>query len=255
MDMLKKERQLYILELVERDGRATTNDLTAELGVTEDTIRKDFQELSAQGKVKRIHGGVLRIEKGLLDFEERIVQQSSVKEQLAKKAVELIADKQVLYIDGGTTNLKLAEALPQDFAGSIITNSPAIALTLCKYPNTVITLIGGTLERTTKIVEGTSAIQQIQGMNIQCCILGVSSLSPESGITFPSSGEAILKREVMNHSDQIIVIANKEKLGTVATFHSSAVSEINILVTNETSKDVLSKYEQCGIKIVVQELE
>ncbi|MGL5434970.1 MAG: DeoR/GlpR family DNA-binding transcription regulator [Lachnospiraceae bacterium] len=253
--MLKKERQLYILELVEQDGRATTNDLTAELGVAEDTIRKDFQELSAQGKVKRIHGGVLRIERGLVDFEDRIVQQSSEKEQLAKKAVELIADKQVLYIDGGTTNLKLAEALPQDFAGSVITNSPAIALTLCKYPNAVITIIGGNLEPTTKIVEGTSAIQQIQEMNIQCCILGVSSLSPQSGITFPSSGEAILKREVMSRSEQTIVIANKEKLGTVATFHSNPVSAIDILVTNETNKEILSKYEQCGINIVVQETE
>lgn len=253
--MLKKERQLYILGLVERNGRATTNDLTAELGVAEDTIRKDFQELSAQGKVKRIHGGVLKIEKGLVDFEERIVQQSSVKEQLARKATELIVGKHVLYIDGGTTNLKFAEALPEDFAGSVITNAPAIALALCKYPNVVITLIGGNLERTTKIVEGTSAIQQIQELNIQCCILGVSSLSPQSGITFPSSGEAILKKEVMNRSEQTIVIANKEKLGTVATFHSNAVSAIDILVTNETNRDILSKYEQCGIKIVVQETE
>ncbi|MGL5435511.1 MAG: DeoR/GlpR family DNA-binding transcription regulator [Lachnospiraceae bacterium] len=253
--MLKKERQLYILELVEQDGRATTNDLTAELGVAEDTIRKDFQELSAQGKVKRIHGGVLRIEKGLLDFEDRIVQQSSVKEQLAKKATEMIVDKHVLYIDGGTTNLKFAEALPPDFAGSVITNSPAIALALCKLPNIVITLIGGNLERTTKIVEGSSAIHQIQEMNIECCILGVSSLSPQSGITFPSSGEALLKREVINRSEQVIVIANKEKLGTVATFHSNAVSVIDILVTNETNKEILSKYEQYGINVVAQETE
>ena len=60
--MLKKERQIYILEKVKREGRAITNDLVEELGVAEDTIRKDFQELSKKGLVRRIHGGVLRME-------------------------------------------------------------------------------------------------------------------------------------------------------------------------------------------------
>lgn len=248
--MLKKERQLYILDLVEREGRATTNELTAALSVAEDTIRKDFQELSAQKKVKRIHGGVLRIDKKLQKFEDRINQFASAKEQLAKKAVEQILDKQVLYIDGGTTNLKLAESLPEDFAGTIITNSPAISMALCKYPNIAITLIGGDLEKTTKIVEGANAVQQLQELNVQCCILGVSSLSPECGITLPSSGEAILKREAMNHSKQTMVIANKEKLGTIATFHASDISAIDILVTNETDEAVLKKYSQQGVTVI-----
>lgn len=253
--MLKKERQIYILEKVAKEGRAITNDLTAELGVAEDTIRKDFQELSAQGRVKRIHGGVLRIESGLLNFEERAVQQPSVKQRLAEKAVELIGDRHVLYIDGGTTNLKFAEALPKDFAGTVITNSPAIALVLCGYHNIEITLIGGNLEKTTKIVEGAGAIRQLQEMNIECCVLGVSSLSPENGITFPSSSEAILKREVINHSHQIIVIANKEKLGSVATFYSADISSIDILVTNETDERILKDYSKGGTQVIVQDLQ
>lgn len=253
--MTKMERQLYILEKVEKEGKAITNEVVAELGVAEDTIRKDFQELSAQGKVQRFHGGILRIEKGLLDFEERSTQQPSVKRQLAEKAVEFILDKHVLYIDGGTTNLKFAESLPKDFAGTVITNSPAIALALCTFENISITLIGGNLEKTTRIVEGSSAIRQLQDLNIECCILGVSSLSPENGVTFPSSGEAMLKKEVMEHSGQIMVIANKEKLGSVATFRSSDISAINVLVTNETDEKILRDYRQYGIQVIAQEVQ
>ena len=110
--MLKKERQIYILDKVEKEGRATTKELVAELGVAEDTIRKDFQEMSAKGQVQRIHGGVLRIEKKLLNFDDRITQQPSVKQELAESAVGLIEGKKILYIDGGTTNLKFAESLP-----------------------------------------------------------------------------------------------------------------------------------------------
>lgn len=251
--MLKKERQLYILEKVEKEGRATTNDLVAEFGVAEDTIRKDFQELSAQNKVKRIHGGVLRVEQGLLDFEERSTHQPSVKRQLAEKAAEIVCDKHVLYIDGGTTNLKFAESLPEQFAGTVITNAPAIALALCQHKNVSVTLIGGTLEKTTKIVEGESAIRQIQELNIECCVLGVSSLSPECGITFPSSGEAILKKEVVAHSGQVIAIANKEKLGSVAAFRSNDISVIDILVTNETDQAVLTPYVKSGVQVIAQD--
>ncbi|MFQ7536495.1 MAG: hypothetical protein ACLRL6_03545 [Clostridium sp.] len=97
--------------------------------------------------------------------------------------------------------------------GTIITNSPAIALALCEYKNIKINLIGGKLDPVTRIIKGTSSIKQIEAMNIECCILGVSSLSPENGITFPSFGEAELKKELIARSSQIIVIANKEKLG------------------------------------------
>ena len=106
--MLKKERQIYILEKVKREGRAITNDLVEELGVAEDTIRKDFQELSKKGLVRRIHGGVLRMENNIIDFNERITMNPTIKQQLAMKATELISLKSVVYIDGGTTNLKFA---------------------------------------------------------------------------------------------------------------------------------------------------
>lgn len=253
--MLKKERQMYILDRVEKDGRAITNDLVKELSVAEDTIRKDFQELSAKGLVKRIHGGVLRIEKKISAFDDRIIQYALIKQALAEKTLELINNKKVLYIDGGTTNLKLAECLAKNYTGTVITNSPAIALVLCANKNIGINLIGGQLENTTQIIKGTSAIKQIQEINIECCILGVSSLSLESGITFPSYEEAILKKEVINRSKQIIVIANKEKLETAATFFADDISVINILVTNEMNENILRNYSQKGIQIITQSID
>ena len=78
--MLKRERQQYILDKVNRDGSALTKDIKEEFGVAEDTVRKDFQELSALGKVRRIHGGVLKLEQGAVDFELRASEQTSVKQ-------------------------------------------------------------------------------------------------------------------------------------------------------------------------------
>lgn len=252
--MVKKERQEYILERVEKEGRVLTKDLVEEFHIAEDTVRKDFQELSAKGKVQRFHGGVLRIADKPRSFKDRISEQPTVKQQLAIKAVDYILDKKVLYIDGGTTNLKLAESIPMDYQGTVITNAPAVALALCEHPNVDITLIGGDLNKTTKVITGNKAIEQIHTINIQCCILGVSSLSEENGITYPISDEAVLKQEVIRQSKQVIAIANKEKLGSTATFYAADLSQLDILITNETNEDMLRSYRAMGIDIISENI-
>ena len=253
--MLKQERQIYILEKVKKEGRATTNELVQELGLAEDTIRKDFQEMSAKGLVKRIHGGVLKVEEELINFDERITHKPSVKLRLAQRAAELVKDKKMLYIDGGTTNLRFAESLPVDFNGTVVTNSPTISIALCKFPDVHVTLLGGNLNKTTKIVEGSSAIQQMSTLNFECAVIGVSSLSPENGITFPSYDESVLKQEAIRHCKQTIAIANKEKLGTVAGFYAGDLSMIDVLVTNEKDESILQKYFENGIEIIIEDIE
>lgn len=254
--MLKKERQIYILERVNKEGRAITNDLTKELDVAEDTIRKDFQELAAKGLVRRIHGGVLRIESSVLHYNERLTSNISAKVRLAERALELVLDKHVLYIDGGTTNQKLAEVLPTTFDGTIITNSPITALSaLTRLVNAKVNIIGGKLDPVSQVIKGTSAIKQIQELNIECCVLGVSSLTPENGVTFPSSGEATLKKELVKHSNHVIVIANKEKLGSIATFFACDISDIDYLVTNETDPTIINKYIDKGVHVIIHETD
>ena len=235
--MLKRERQQYILDKVNRDGSALTKDIKEEFGVAEDTVRKDFQELSALGKVRRIHGGVLKLEQGAVDFELRASEQTSVKQYLAEKTLDFVKDKRVLYIDSGSTNLKLAQILPEGYSGTLITNSPAISLVLCECKNAEVILLGGNLEKTAKVVMGSNAIGQLEEMNIECCILGVSALSPENGITFPIS-------------EQIIAIANKEKLGRVSAFYCADISVIDILVTDEINEAILEPYRQCGVQVI-----
>lgn len=283
--MLKKERRDYILARVRRDGRITTKELVEELGLAEDTIRKDFQDLSAKGLVLRVHGGVLRLEgetgdtdaqstakilqeihalqaaatgrgnrEKHVDFYERVTQHPGVKKKLAGRAVQLVKGMQVLYIDGSTTNLWFAEALPEDFSGTVITNSPAVALALCKYPDVEVNIVGGTLQKVDRVVQGSRAIEQLQNLNLECSVLGISSLSAQHGVTYPSSGEAIYKREIMDHSRKVIAIANREKLAASATFLSKEISAVDILVTNETREEILAPFREAGVQVIVEEV-
>lgn len=279
--MMKKERQKYILDRVKTEGRITTKELVEKFGLAEDTIRKDLQELSAKGLVQRVHGGVLRLDDTgrdelpetngsgreqrvnpvtdpvarHTDFYERVTQYPEVKKQLAARAAELVRGMHVLYIDGSTTTLWFAESLPADFSGTVITNSPAVGLELCKYPGIEITMVGGNLHKVDRVVQGSRAIEQLQMLNLECSVLGISSLSAEYGVTYPSSGEAIYKREIMKHSSKVIAIANKEKLDTSATFFSSDISSVDILVTNETREEILQPFREKGIEVIIEAVQ
>ena len=57
--MLKKERQAYIIQQINVHNKVLSSDLSAQLDVSEDTVRRDLQELSEEGKLIKVHGGAL----------------------------------------------------------------------------------------------------------------------------------------------------------------------------------------------------
>ena len=250
--MLKQDRYDYIMKKVNSEGRAITTELQKELNVSEATIRKDLQDLAAKGLVKRVHGGILNRINDDLNFEVSSDLQVSIKEALARKAVELIVDKKVIFIDNGTTNLKFAEQLPLTYSGIIITNSPHISLVLCNHPNIQINLIGGELDKKTKAIKGSVTLSEVQKLNIECCILGIPCFNSEYGITVPSYEESLLKRQLITQSSCIISMVTKEKLERISTFYVDSINSINYLITETTAdKRLIDLYRNKGIEILL----
>jgi DeoR/GlpR family transcriptional regulator of sugar metabolism len=128
--MVKRERQLKILDKVRDSQKVLSVFLAEELNVSEDTIRRDLNELSGKGLVTKIHGGaVMRIQK-LYQYNEDIIFNKKKKTEVALKAVPLIQDGMVIIISGGTTNLVLAKLFPKDIKAIIYTYSLPIAMQL-----------------------------------------------------------------------------------------------------------------------------
>lgn len=57
--MLKKERQAFIIQQINIHNKVLSSDLCAQLDVSEDTVRRDLQELAEEGKLMKVHGGAL----------------------------------------------------------------------------------------------------------------------------------------------------------------------------------------------------
>ena len=93
--MTKRDRHAYILDYIRKNGRITTNELVSKFQCTEDTIRKDFQELTAKGLVQRFHGGVEQLEKGVIQYKDRTITQAEAKEALAAATVPFLLDTEL----------------------------------------------------------------------------------------------------------------------------------------------------------------
>ena len=116
--MLAQERLGKIREMVKRDGKVYVNELCEIFDISEDSIRKDLKKLENQGLIERIYGGaLLKEEQGLLNgivrtarFDTRLHQDVSLKEIIAEKALNIIENDEVIYIDASSTNVLLQKS-------------------------------------------------------------------------------------------------------------------------------------------------
>ena len=129
--MLSEERRDLILERLGRDGKVVAADLSAELAVSPDTVRRDLRELADAGLLRRVHGGALPAAVGARPYAVRREQAPEAKEAIARATSGLFRQGQVILLDAGTTTLEVARRLPPDLEATVITNSPPIAVARC----------------------------------------------------------------------------------------------------------------------------
>src|SRR4051812_20966958 len=147
--MLTRHRKELLLARLRQDGQIVAKSLSEELALSEDTIRRDLRELAAEGLLQRVHGGALPLDvpmsPAMGDFAARQQISSDAKPAIARAAAAMIPPGHVVFIDGGTTAVQLARALPPDLRCTVVTHSPSVAVELSGHPLIDVILIGGRL--------------------------------------------------------------------------------------------------------------
>jgi DeoR/GlpR family transcriptional regulator of sugar metabolism len=233
--MLTEQRKQLLLDRLARDGRIVAKELSAELRLSEDTIRRDLRELAGEGRLTRVHGGALPASPTVVNLAARRSMATDEKSRLGQKAASLIQRRQRVFIDGGTTHLELVRALPLDLDFTVITHSPTIAAALEPHQAVEVILIGGRLFRHSMVAVGAEALEQIQRLRIDLGFVGLTGLHPEEGGTTGDFEEAAIKRAMIARSAETVVLVTAEKLGAVSAFNVCAMKDLtSIVVTRET---------------------
>jgi DeoR/GlpR family transcriptional regulator of sugar metabolism len=218
--------------------------------VSEDTVRRDLRELAAQGLVQRVHGGAMPPAPQPGDFAVRRETCTEEKAAIARAAVEVVAGARVLLLDGSTTNLELARLLPDTRVGTVLTNSPPIAVALAEHPAIDVVMIGGRLDKRAQVTVGASVVDFIRTVRADACVLGVCALHPEVGLTTDDLAEAEVKRAMVQSSGEVVALATSDKLRAASAYLVSPVREVTHLVAEPGAPDeLLDPYRALGLSV------
>jgi DeoR/GlpR family transcriptional regulator of sugar metabolism len=251
--VLPDQRREAILGALARDGRVVATQLAAALGVSDDTVRRDLDELDAAGRVRRVRGGALPAEAvtppRMVDRQELHTAEKTV---VAERAALLLADEAVVSLGGGTTCLAIARLLAVDGrARQILTTSPDVALALADAPGEVL-LAGGRLEPDSRTTVGAEALDAVRRMRPGVAVLGACSLHPAVGLTTYCAGEAEVLREQARCAGRLMVATESAKLGSTAAHVVAAAGDVAQLITDAAAPEAeLAALRAAGVEVVV----
>ena len=248
--MLKRERQSFILRQVNIHNKVLSSDLSIEMEVSEDTIRRDLNELSDDGKILKVHGGALS-KSFHLSISPGNVYSLDSKKIIAQKAISLIKDGMFVLTTGGTTIIELAKALPAELSATFITGSIPAAHEYTHHPNIELIFIGDKVSKVSQITVGGEAISKIRQIKADLCILGTNALDTINGLTDNDWDVVQVKKAMIESSDKVVSLSISEKLNTSQRIKVCDLQEIDILITElQPSHEMLVNYKKAGLEIL-----
>ena len=232
------ERQRAILERVEASGDVTIADLALALNVSEMTVRRDVERLEREGALRRTHGRVVRGVSGSYEppFAARADRSAGEKALIARQVSELIADRQTVILDGGSTGVAIARELATREL-TVCTPSLRVADELRSATGVRLMLTGGTMRRGEESLIGPSAVATLEEHRFDVYVMTVSGLDPLQGCTEWNTDDAIIKRTALRVSSRCIVAADSSKFGSTAFARVCGLDAISVVVSDESLSD------------------
>jgi DeoR/GlpR family transcriptional regulator of sugar metabolism len=248
--MLKSERHQFIMKQINLHNRVLTSDLVQLLNVSEDTVRRDLQELFNENKLFKVHGGALS-KSYQASIDDSTVYAKESKIEIAKKANKLILDGMVIIIGGGTTILELVKHLRPNLSATFYVISPQVAVELAKYENVEVIIIGGIFSKNSQVTYGGHVINQLADIKADLCLMGTSALHPIDGLTDTDWEINQLKKTMIASARETAVLCIAEKLNISLRLRVCSMQSINYLITElNNANELLKPYATDKLQIV-----
>ena len=202
--MLKRERQAYILHQVNLHNKVLSTDLSQHINVSDDTIRRDLQELAEAGKLIKVHGGALSPSFHHGNQSSKDLYSSTQKRIIAQKASTLIKDGIFVLTGGGTTIIELAKSLPPELHATFISGSIPAIYEYMNHPNIDVIVIGDKISKNSKITVGLEAISRIRQLRTDLCFLGINAINLDNGVSDNDSDVVQIKKAMLESSQRLV---------------------------------------------------
>lgn len=230
------ERHEQIIEILTKRTSTTVLYLANELCVSPPTIRRDLNYLEKQNRLRRTFGGAVITNRNVseIPFDLRNSEDTKTKEDLALKAVSMIKDDMVIFLDASSTVLRLVPHLKNFKNITVITNSPKVNLALAELNITSFST-GGILLKNAKAYIGNFAEDFVKRFNADICFLSCRGISDDGILTDGSIEESTLRLAMMSCSKKSVYIMSSNKLGKKYRFNIAHAADVELICDKEVN--------------------
>nr|WP_297458498.1 DeoR/GlpR family transcriptional regulator [uncultured Halomonas sp.] len=231
--MTQQKRHDAIIALVKRQGYASIEQLAQSFNVTPQTVRRDLNQLSEEGYIKRVHGGA-GIESSTVNtaYHTRKTLNLDAKRRIAYQLAAQIPDHASLFINIGTSNEIVAEALRDHHGLEVITNNLNVAAILQHQEDFNVIVAGGQVRSRDGGIIGEAAIDFINQFKVDFGIIGISGIDEDGSLLEFDYQEVRVAQAIINNSRQVFLNADHSKFHRNAVVRQGNISQIDALFTD-----------------------
>jgi len=243
--MINSKRHNDILELVNKLGFVTVEKLAQHFSVTPQTIRRDINQLSKEGFLRRFHGGVgITTSTENLAYKTRQILCQEEKVRIAKMITKFIPNKASVFINIGTTTEEVAKCLVTKSKLRVITNNLHVAATLFDYENIEVIVAGGLVRNKDGGITGDATLDFINQFKVDYGIIGISGIDDDGTLLDFDYNEVRVAKAIIANSRNVFLVSDHTKFGRNAMVRLCHISEITALFTDkqppENIKEILA---------------
>lgn len=250
--MLQAERRNYIVQYLKNHGKVVVEDLAKVLDTSPMTIRRDLKYLEDNNLITRTHGGAvlhdMLIEE--VPYKQKTSEHIEEKKIIAEYASSLIKEGHTIILDAGTTNLEIAKRIKDIKNLKVITTDLVIALFLSKFHCIQVFCTGGAIQSATGTCLGSHAKDFLENIYADLAFIGTSSVDVEKGLTTPSLEKAEIKKQMIDSSEEAILVADHWKFGKKSFVKICSLERLDRIITDKgIDKNTLKKINDLGITV------
>lgn len=233
--MIPYQRRTQMLQLLEKSEVVSLDDFCKKLqDVSESTVRRDLKTLEAEGQIILLRGGGARLKKGSYEvpMNSKSIKNVNEKENIARYAAGLVKDGESVYLDSGSTVLRMVKYLKHKDITIVTTNAmifPELQETKLKC-----FLAGGEINVSSASILGTKTNSDLQRMYFDKAFLGANGFSDKAGISTPDLREAEKKQIVCRNATEAYVLLDSSKSGRNTLSKVFELGEVTIISDKET---------------------
>ena len=244
-------RRDVILERLGSGEAVVAAALAVEFKVSEDAIRRDLRSLAAQGRCRRVYGGALPLLPESRPMAARADEDRDRKAALARRAAATVRPGEFIFLDASSTNLLLAECLPEDHVGTVATNAIDIAAAVLRRGDLSLLMVGGSVDAEVGGCVDAAAVHAVAAMNIDRCFVGACAVSARMGLGAFHHSDALFKRALLSACQVSIAMVTNEKLEAKAPHRVAAAKDIDhFIVERNAPPKALAAMRGAGASIL-----